>query len=226
MASIKKRTRNRAIDYRVFWRERGTQKTKSFARFADAKAFQGLMEDNERRRIGDPQKQKTGEFLDRWLTGLRERGEHSPVTLDSYGFCIKRLLPTIGDIPLGRLGTADIDAAYAGLRARGIAASTIGLVHCTLHSAFEQARKWKLVPENPASDASPPRRVQSRSRAFAVEEVGRLLAAAEPAPRIAHHRRDAAHHWTTSLRIVGARVGRGRSRRRDHPRPAHCPCRR
>ena len=48
-------------------------------------------------------------------------------------------------------------------------------IHRVLHNALEQARRWKLIPENPARDARAPAPGKSRARAFSGDEVQRLL---------------------------------------------------
>jgi integrase len=58
----------------------------------------------------------------------------------------------------------------------------VGNVHHFLHAALEQARKWKLISENPARDARAPSAERSRVRALTTEEVQRLLSAAAAEP--------------------------------------------
>lgn len=48
-------------------------------------------------------------------------------------------------------------------------------VHRVVHTCLEQARKWKLIAENPARDASKPSPGKSKARAFTEEEIGRIL---------------------------------------------------
>jgi integrase len=122
------------------------------------------------------------------LETLRDRGEHSPVTIETYATHIALVSLLIGKTLLDKLSAVDIDCAYAHLLRRGghggkpLAARTVGNVHHFLHAALEQARKWKLISENPARDARAPSSERSRARALTAEEVQRLLggAAAEP----------------------------------------------
>jgi integrase len=124
---------------------------------------------------------------------LRDRGEHSPATLECYTRSITTAKPWVGDIPLSKLSTADLDHAYGEVRKRGgrtrdgkqtrpLTARTVLNIHRCLHTALEQARKWKLIAENPARDARAPSPLRSRARAFTAGEVRRLLevAAADP----------------------------------------------
>src|SRR4051812_45015479 len=50
-----------------------------------------------------------------------------------------------------------------------------------LHRAFNQARKWRLIAENPVKDATAPSPRPSRVRAFTHDEVQRLIGAADDA---------------------------------------------
>ena len=60
--------------------------------------------------------------------------------------------------------------------------STVLHIHRVLSAAFERARKWKLIAENPCKDASAPTPNKSRVKAFAADQVTQLLAAAERDP--------------------------------------------
>ena len=195
MASVHKRTHRGRITYRAVWRESGPGKkaqlrNKSFAKAADAKAYAARMEaEVERRGVGDPGRHTVGQFLSRWLATLQDRDDElSPTTIECYTRRITAAKPWVGDIPLSKLSAADLDHAYSQLRKRGgrtrdgktrpLAARTVLDVHRCLHTALEQARKWKLIAENPARDARAPSPLRSRARAFTADEVQRLLEAA------------------------------------------------
>lgn len=149
----------------------------------------------ERRGVGDPDRQTTAKFLHGWLALLAQRDEHSPSTLDGYRRSIRLAERELGHIPLAKLSAADLDRAYATLLASGgtipagpkpnsqrqprpLKARTVLHVHRVIHTALEQARKWKLIGENPARDATAPSPTKAPVRAFTAAEVQRLLAAA------------------------------------------------
>ena len=117
MASVQKRTHRGRIVYRAVWRESGPGgkarlRNKTFAKAADAKAYAAKMEaEVERRGVGDPERHTTRQYLVRWLATLRDRGEHSPTTLDGYARCIALADPWLGRIPLEKLSAADLDRA-------------------------------------------------------------------------------------------------------------------
>jgi integrase len=181
------------------WRESGPGgkarlRNKTFAKAADAKAYAAKMEaEVERRGVGDPERHTTRQYLVRWLATLRDRGEHSPTTLDGYARCIALADPWLGRIPLEKLSAADLDRAYGHLLKQGgkvhngegtrpLTARTVLNIHRCLHTALGQARKWKFVAENPARDARAPSPLRSRARAFTAGEIHRLLDAAAADP--------------------------------------------
>ena len=145
----------------------------------------------ERRGVGDREKHTVERYLQRWLATLTDRNEHSPTTLSAYRRHIEVASRYIGGIALEKLSPADLDGLYATLLKHGGVARKAGAkhgrplnprsvlhVHRVLHTALERARKWKLIGENPARDASAPSVRKSSVRAFYQDEVDRLLAAA------------------------------------------------
>ncbi len=150
-----------------------------------------MQQEVERRGVGDREKHTVERYLKRWLATLTDRNEHSPTTLSSYRRNIEIACRYIGGIALEKLSPADLDGLYATLLKRGGIARKAGArqgrplnprtvlhVHRVLHTAFERARKWKLIGENPARDASAPSVRKSSVRAFYQDEVDRLLVAA------------------------------------------------
>ncbi len=92
------------------------------------------------------------------------KADLSPSTVRGYENCFKRYIqPTIGDVPLERLGVAQLDRLYALLRTdkgptgRPLATATIRQAHAILRRALQQGVKWGWIDSNPAALASPPR---------------------------------------------------------------------
>jgi len=157
-----------------------------------------MAQEIEGRGVGDPQRHSVERYLQRWLATLADRNEHSPSTLSGYRRHIALANKYIGHISLERLSPADLDGLYAELLQRGgvsrkgkrgeekaarpLSTQSVLHVHRVLFTAFERARKWKLIRENPARDATAPSVRRSPVRAFTEDEVGRLLAAAADNP--------------------------------------------
>jgi integrase len=205
MASVHRRvTPAGSVVYRAVWKEPGpggarVQRSRNFDRAGDAKAHAARVEEEvERRGVGDPQKHTLEVFLKRWLATLADRGEHSPTTLAAYRWQADIACRHIGHIPLERVSPGDLDQLYSVLLRRGgvarkpnadggkdarpLAGRTVLHIHRVLHTALERARKWKLIGENPARDASAPSPQKARVKNFDAGQVERLLAAAKRDP--------------------------------------------
>lgn len=191
MASVRKRRlRGGGLIHQAVWREAGgRQISKNFSKAADAKAHAAEMEATERKGVGDPQRHTVERYLKRWLATLNDRGEHSGTTIEGYARCVDLASRFLGALPLAKLTTQDIDHAYAAMLKRGgkvrgktttrpLTSRTVLNVHRCLHTALEQARRYRLIPENPARDARAPSPRKSRVRALTSDEMQRLLDAA------------------------------------------------
>ena len=204
MASVRKnRMRSGSIRWQAVWTEPGPggklrQRTKNFSRERDARGHANRMEaEIERKGVGDPERHTVERYLARWLATLDDRGEHSPTTLQAYRRNVSLACGHIGHIALEKLSPADLDQLYATLLKRGGKARKVNVdgsrgtrglnprtvlhVHRVLHRAFNQARKWRLIAENPVKDATAPSPRPSRVRAFTHDEVQRLIGAADEA---------------------------------------------
>ena len=202
MASISRTTtRKGTIRWQARWREPGVGRKlraakRNFATQKAAKTHAARMaEERELRGVGDPHRHSTGEFLRRWLAHLRERGDHAPTTLAGYERHAA-IAAHIGHIPLAKLSAHDLDRLYATLRRRGghprangkpapaLSPQSVLHVHRLLHTALGQARKWRLIPYNPASDATAPTVPFQQARGFTAAEIDRLLELARPDPEV------------------------------------------
>ena len=194
MASVSRMaTRKGTIRWQARWREQGVggksrALKRSFVSQKAAKAYAARMaEERELRGVGDPHRHSTGEYLKRWLAHLRERGDHAPTTLAGYHRHAAIAAHHIGHIPLAKLGAHDLDRLYAALRrqgghpradgksARPLSPQSVMHVHRLLHTAFGQARKWKLIAYNPASDATAPSVPFRQARGYTAAEIAQLL---------------------------------------------------
>jgi len=102
-----------------------------------------------------------GHLLERWFA--EAKAGFSPKTVkETRGYLDRTLLPGLGQVPLTKLGTVELDRFYTQLRAHGgaggrpLAPATIRRVHGIVHRALGQGVRWGWLPSNPASTASPP----------------------------------------------------------------------
>ncbi len=127
-----------------------------------------------------------GQLLDRWLEECA-RLDLSPTTMRNYRSVVEGTLrPRLGKLPLNRLTSKHLDDLYGALKADGKAPKTIRNLHAMLSSALHQGVRWGWVRTNVAELAKPPRVAQHRVNAPSVDDVRRVIVAAEERdPRVA-----------------------------------------
>ena len=121
-----------------------------------------------------------GELLERWFE-MRSPDWSPKTVLEHRRFIDKRLAPALGSVPLRKLRSEDLDVFYARLRKSGrhggggLAPASVRRIHVVVHSALQQAVKWRWLPYNPADGASPPSAPKADIRPPAPADVARLL---------------------------------------------------
>jgi integrase len=106
----------------------------------------------------DPTRMLVREYLAAWLATARE--EVSPRTHERYAELVRHfLLPALGNQPLAKLTSSQIQAVYTTLatggrrdgKPGGLAARTRRQIHAVLHSALARAVEDQLIARNPAA---------------------------------------------------------------------------
>jgi integrase len=128
----------------------------------------------------EPNRLKTGEFLQRWLEDMRSRV--SPKTWERYGLAVRRhIIPYLGERLLKKLEPLDLTALYTHLleggRSKGgaLSARSVRHTHVILRGALRQAVKWRLLTRDPSDAVSPPRPKRPEMRALTDAEMATLL---------------------------------------------------
>jgi integrase len=116
-----------------------------------------------------------GGYLENWLKhDVLPNRRASTYTLYEQ-FTRLHVLPYIGSTKLDAFGVAGVDRLYAALREKEASSSTLDHVARMLHTAFEVARKKRLIPSNPFDEVSKPT-YQPRERPLpTMEEILNLL---------------------------------------------------
>ena len=195
MSSFRKiTTRNGATRWQSRYRVPGPDgrpqdRARNFATRKLAAAHAAQMREIERRGVGDPHRHDLAGYLRAWLAHHRECGDLAPTTMRGYERNVALAARYCGHVLLEKLTARDLDALYARLLTHGsrphgaaprpLSRQSVAHVHRLLHAALRQACKWRLLGSNPAADASPPSVPHKQARAFTIEEIARLLAAAE-----------------------------------------------
>jgi len=167
----------------VSGRKRWAYKTVRGGKREAQRALAQLVAETGRQQVV-PARATVGELLEQWFA--HARADFSPKTVrETRGFLDRNLIPALGPLPLGRLGTHDIDRLYRRLRASGgadgspLAPATVKRIHGILRRALEQGVRWGWLPSNPAAAASPPRVVSAELIPPTPADVARLFALAQ-----------------------------------------------
>jgi integrase/recombinase XerD len=132
------------------------------------------------------------------------RARLSPRTVESYR---RDLLDAAARLrkPLGAATTEEFERYLAGLRADGLAASTIARRLAALRSFFRHQALIGARPDNPVAAITPPRRVRRVPRTFSAGEAERLVEAARgTTPRALRDRALAELLYGAGLRVSEA----------------------
>lgn len=136
------------------FRERGLRATKRAAE-AELRKFAAEVDDGKHRSTDGT----LGFLLDRWIA--HGTPSWSPTTLNTYTSQVrKHIRPALGDVPLSKLGAAELDAFYTSLRAKGLAPASVRKNHNIIRRALVQAVRWGWINANPAALAEPPKVTQ------------------------------------------------------------------
>lgn len=169
---------------------------------ADAEAAR-ILQEVSAGTIARPDPQTVSEFLEQWLN---EYADHkcAPKTVERYRELARHINNVIGDVPLTKLTTLQLQRAYNVLletrkkNGSQISIKTVRHVHGLVHVAFETAVRWGLLRKNPADGCELPPAPQTEAKVLDYSGVLTLLDASSD-------------HWLAELLRVdtasGARRG-------------------
>ena len=110
----------------------------------------------------------------RWISHLQSRGR-SPSTITSYNSRWRVVEPLLGNRKLSDLTTATFDALYSELLDKGKGTATVVKIDTQMKTMLGQARKWRLIRENPVEFATPPTHRPNRVPIPDIEEFRSFL---------------------------------------------------
>ena len=137
-------------------------------------------------------------WLTHWIENIAPLGVNEN-TMVGYGVAVrKHLIPGLGAHRLDRLKPEHIERFYATMQANGSASATAHQAHRTFRAALNEAVRRGHLGQNPVRLAKAPRVREKEVEPYTVEEVRRLLRAAD-------ERRNSAR-WAVAL-ALGLRQG-------------------
>jgi integrase len=101
----------------------------------------------------------------------------SPTTLRGYQNKLKvRIFPAIGDRPVKKITTDDLDQFYRGLvKQGGLKPATVRQINAIVRRALRQAVIWEWITSNPADNVTPPRVTKAKLSPPNADQVGEIL---------------------------------------------------
>ncbi|MBK3625693.1 tyrosine-type recombinase/integrase [Streptomyces sp. MBT49] len=148
------------------------------------------------RKAGRPWTVKT--WLSHWIENIAPLAVNEN-TMVGYGVAVrKHLIPALGAHRLDKLKPEHIEIFYGRMGADGRKAGTIHQIHRTFRTALNEAVRRGHLARNPVQLAKAPRLNEEEIEPYTVEEVQRLLRAADD-------RRNSAR-WAVAL-ALGLRQG-------------------
>ncbi len=115
------------------------------------------------------------EFFSQWLEVSVKPPARSLGTYENYQYCVKRLLPHIGNVRIDRLTPLHLTRMYNTLLAGGLSNTTVRMCHRIVRAALNKAVKWHFIAANPALAADVPQSMPSPAQALDMEKALSLL---------------------------------------------------
>ena len=170
--------------------DKGLPKTKNVLAKTKAeceKKLKALLSERKESEPQAPQHDMTvAKWLDFWYQ-THKKPNLRPNTQMSYERRIyQHIIPNLGQIPLNKLTTGDIQQFYTGLKQNGrllrqeqygeeLSDQTVRGIHTTFHAALDKAVSEKIIPRNPSDFCRLPSAKAREMQVLAPEEIQRLL---------------------------------------------------
>ncbi|MEW6275567.1 MAG: site-specific integrase [Bacillota bacterium] len=134
----------------------------------------------------EPHKVTVGQWLDKWLADYKKL-KLKPTTWAGYETLIRcHIKPAIGDIPLSKLQTGDLQRLYKEKLENGrvdgkggLSVDYVRYMHAVIHETLKQAVKEQLIYRNVAESVNLPDKEEREMRLLKPEEMDRFLSLAE-----------------------------------------------
>lgn len=100
---------------------------------------------------------KLNQYLDWWLYAAVDGRLRAKTARDYRTLLDRYVRPALGEIRIDRLRPLALQSLLLNMSARGLSPRTVRYTHAVVRSALDQARRWRLLGENPALDMPLPR---------------------------------------------------------------------
>lgn len=123
--------------------------------------------------------QQVGQFLTHWVENVQKQSIRAR-TYERYEEIVRlHLIPGIGHHPMQKLLPQHLQSFYNKKLEEGLSATTVISFHNVLHKALDTAVRWNLMARNTCELVSPPRRKRFEIQPLNLQQIHRLLSAAQ-----------------------------------------------
>lgn len=162
----------------------GREHSRTFSRLGEARDFERQL--RERVREGDvppSRNERVKPLAELWAVfyaqALLERR-----TMDRYAQLWRlNIEPTLGQVPASTIRTGDVRALVADLLATGLSRASVAQAVTVLSHCMNVAMEQGIRRDNPTRGCRPRPDIPEQGRGYTPEQVGALVAAAQPADR-------------------------------------------
>ncbi len=125
-----------------------------------------------------PQNILFGDYLDQWLASTKDTV--GPRTYQRAEIAVRvHIKPKLARIRLDKLTALQLDGLYRDKVKSGLSPRSVQIIHATAHKALKQAHRWRMVRENVAEHATPPRSTSREMQPLTKEQTRILLRTAQ-----------------------------------------------
>ena len=136
------------------------------------------LEDRDNGITHDSESLTVEKYLERWLESTRDT-----VGLRTYQRSEETarlpITPTLGKVKLEKLTAMQLDGLYRKKLKVGLSPRSVQIIHATAHKALKQAVRWRLVLENVAEHATPPKTNKREMQPLTKDQTQILLRTAK-----------------------------------------------
>ena len=148
------------------------------------------IEESQSLDVGRADEYTVAAWLRTWFE-LYAKPHIRPSTMNYYRNIEQHIIPAIGDIPLNKLSTRDLQKLYNNLQSNGrlrkvqkkekpgLSNSTVRGIHMMLHNALDRAVKEKLILTNPTENCIIPKIEKQEMKILHPDHISAYLNAAE-----------------------------------------------
>lgn len=135
------------------------------------------LEDRDNGIAHDSENLTVADYLDRCLESTKDT-----VGLRTYQRSEEtarlHITPSLGKVRLGKLTAMQLDSLYRKKLNAGLSPRSVQIVHATAHKALKQAARWRMVRENVAEHATPPKTIKREMQPLTKRQSRILLSTA------------------------------------------------